>query len=403
MQAYFISKKKSVLDEKALLLFLTYQFVPKPAALLKPALKEKLSGYPGEYPVPAMRESMRNTGERTFYRMFLKTVNKLLPAGRQPIGLLLSGGVDSSALLHAVRECTDRKIHTITAVFDKRSLHGRYSYRLARRYGTEHTTLPISSRSLGRLADVYSGGKKSSPMGDNELLPLYLMFEELKETVRHVFTGAGADHILGGVATERKVSAASAGKNGDLQVCKLFLRQEAVERVLGKKVDIDLLAPLRRALRQIPITDPVKKTVMFDINFLMKNRYCYDWLPESCSGMVPCAPYLDTEFVGFCLRLPGASLKGKAILRRTFQTVLPEEIMSAKKKGLSPPFQKWYFDNFPLLKDCFIECARLGISTGYIKEIYRDLKYADTYVVGMRVWILLNLAFWSRGMRHPQT
>ncbi len=117
-----------------------------------------------------------------------------------PVGVMLSGGVDSAALAAlAAQESTDA-IHTFTIGFAERSFDERADARLvAERYGTNHHELlvrPDPTVLLPALAEAFD-----EPFADSSALPTYLVSQLAAEHVKVALSGEGGDELFGGYYT----------------------------------------------------------------------------------------------------------------------------------------------------------------------------------------------------------
>src|SRR3954469_17109231 len=117
-----------------------------------------------------------------------------------PVGVLLSGGVDSAALAALAAQETPEAVHTFTIGFAERSFDERDDARLvAERYGTEHHELlvrPEPELLLRALAETFD-----EPFADSSSLPTYLVSQLAAEHVKVALSGEGGDELFGGYYT----------------------------------------------------------------------------------------------------------------------------------------------------------------------------------------------------------
>src|SRR5438105_9510702 len=117
-----------------------------------------------------------------------------------PVGVLLSGGVDSAALAALAAQETPDPVHTFTIGFAERSFDERDdARRVAERYGTEHHELlvrPEPELLLRSLADAFD-----EPFADSSALPTYLVSQLAAEHVKVALSGEGGDELFGGYYT----------------------------------------------------------------------------------------------------------------------------------------------------------------------------------------------------------
>ena len=117
-----------------------------------------------------------------------------------PVGVLLSGGVDSAALAALAAQETPEPVHTFTIGFAERSFDERDdARRVAERYGTDHHELlvrPDPELLLQALADAFD-----EPFADSSALPTYLVSQLAAEHVKVALSGEGGDELFGGYYT----------------------------------------------------------------------------------------------------------------------------------------------------------------------------------------------------------
>jgi asparagine synthase (glutamine-hydrolysing) len=119
-----------------------------------------------------------------------------------PIGVFLSGGLDSSILARlAASNLGAGAVHTFTARFDTPSYdEGRWAAQVAGKLGTHHVEVPVDSERLLEALGV-AIGKLAEPLADPALLPTYLLAREARRHVTVVLSGEGADELFGGYPT----------------------------------------------------------------------------------------------------------------------------------------------------------------------------------------------------------
>src|SRR4051794_10905961 len=117
-----------------------------------------------------------------------------------PVGVLLSGGVDSAVLAALAAQETPEAVHTFTIGFEERSFDERAdARRVAEQYGTNHHEMlvqPDPRRLLPALAEAFD-----EPFADSSALPTYLVSELAAEHVKVALSGEGGDELFGGDQT----------------------------------------------------------------------------------------------------------------------------------------------------------------------------------------------------------
>ena len=118
-----------------------------------------------------------------------------------PVGVLLSGGIDSSLVVALLAQAGQTGLHTFSIGFDSAGGESgdefEYSTLVAERFGTEHHRIPIeTSRLLPGIDGAVSA--MSEPMVSHDCVAFYLLSQEVSQSVKVVQSGQGADEVLGG-------------------------------------------------------------------------------------------------------------------------------------------------------------------------------------------------------------
>lgn len=404
---------RGLINRDALAYYLNYQFVPKPLKLMKNSRNPVSRRFNFNYhDAPALFEQGEDELCERLYDNLRKVITKQLPSREKPVGILLSGGMDSAAILHTLRDITDRKIYTLTGAYSEDADHLLSAERIAKKYKTIHSSLIITPDSIKKIDELYNK-KIPQPIGDNGFLSIYLLMSKLKENVDYVISGDGADCLFGGLEMHRLNYLHGNSRNriksdnSKKDVCyehyrfgEIFLGEQGLEFLFDKKCgNIKLERPLENIINKIKTKDLIKKQVLLDLNFLVKNRVDYILYAAKASGINISLPYLDEDFVDFAIRIPSkylirSSLQQKYILKKAFKAKLPQVILIKKGEGFTPPFKLWYYENEKYVITKLVKSKRLGISTDYIKKLIYGRNKDNSYEMGMKIWLLLNLGSW---------
>ncbi|HET8923513.1 MAG TPA: asparagine synthase (glutamine-hydrolyzing) [Candidatus Acidoferrum sp.] len=221
---YFGSELKSIfchpeisrrLDHTALQYYLSLNYVPCPHTLVD-GIEKLPPGQLLEWKDGAVRteaywrprfESQRHwtmqTAEEELDRLFKASMRDHLISD-VPVGVWLSGGVDSSTILHYAREATSSRLRTYSVSFRGRSFdETRYIREMASRYGTEHhevdlnpsLDLPSAVEELTYYSD--------EPFADAGAVPVWFLASLSRKNVTVALSGEGADELFGGYLTYR--------------------------------------------------------------------------------------------------------------------------------------------------------------------------------------------------------
>jgi len=342
-----------------------------------------------------------------------------------PLGVLLSGGIDSSIVTVLAAEALSEPVRTFTVGFADAAYDERRWARLAAdRLGTRHEEVVLDAdvpTTVERLV-----GTLDEPLGDEAVLPLYLICEAAREHVTVALTGDGGDEAFGGYeryaamalaarlprATgtaarllpqgERRTRAARAARFLDLVGRRPETRYATLMEVFPRELraqlwDVDA-RPTADLLGAAPHAG-VRGLQTLDISTYLAN----DLLPKADLASMGHSlelrsPFLDHEVVELGLSLPDRlkvrGLRGKVVLRHAFADLLPPELPARGKAGFGLPLAQWFRED---LRDQARDVL-LSDSLFRRETVERILTEHDGGRVdhGHRLWCLLVLELWRR-------
>lgn len=323
-----------------------------------------------------------------------------------PVGVLLSGGLDSSLIVGLLAEHESQQINTFSIGFetvgDEAGDEFKYSDVIVERFKTKHNKLHIDSqKALPALKECI--GQMSEPMVSHDNVGFYLLSQEVAKHVKVVQSGQGADEIFGGyhwyppmmTATDPLESYAKAffdrgfAEYGELMQSKWvqedyardFVKQHfampGAESPIDKAMRIDALVML--------VDDPVKRV---DNNTM-------------AASLEARVPFLDHEVVEFAARVP-AELKiengGKYILQEAARKVIPHEVIDRPKGYFPVPALKYLRGPFlDLAKDAILNdtAKQRGLfQPAYVEKLLADPEKHITPLRGSKLWQLALLELW---------
>jgi asparagine synthase (glutamine-hydrolysing) len=202
------------IDHEALEAFLTFNSIPAPLTIFKEARKlpagHLLVAEDGEIevsryarPAPVAAEEVRNESDDVLadeLRERLRDSVRAHLVSDVPVGVLLSGGIDSCSLTALAAQESGYRVSTFSIGFEESSFDELDQARLvSKRYGTDHHELvlrPDAVDLLPRLVEAFD-----EPFGDSSALPTYLVSQLAADTVKVVLSGEGGDELFGGYYT----------------------------------------------------------------------------------------------------------------------------------------------------------------------------------------------------------
>ncbi|MEW6454016.1 MAG: N-acetylglutaminylglutamine amidotransferase [Pseudomonadota bacterium] len=325
------------------------------------------------------RPEDRAMTEREWNEAVLESVRTAVERRRVadvPIGVLLSGGLDSSLNVALLAEGGHTDLKTFSVGFDSvGNVEGnefRYSDLVAKHFGTDHHRIHIDSN---RFLDAMPGviESMSEPMMSHDAIGFYLLSEEVSKHVKVVQSGQGADEVFGGYHWYPKMLRANdpvseyarvyfdrdhaemaevlsprfIGEDHSRAFVENFFASAGATRPVDKALELDTQIML--------VDDPVKRVDNMTMAFGLEAR----------------VPFLDHELVELAARIP-AELKvkngGKHILKEASRGVVPDEIIDRPKGYFPVPALKY-------LRGPFLKLVRDVLNQPAARE--RDLFQRD--------------------------
>lgn len=324
-----------------------------------------------------------------------------------PVGVLLSGGVDSSLIVGLLAEAGQTDLATYSIGFEE--AHGekgdefRYSDLIARHFGTDHHKIFIpSSEMQENLPRAIAA--MSEPMVSYDNIGFFLLSREVAKTIKVVQSGQGADEVFGGyhwyppLQNARDPVASYAEAFFDRTHARLA-GHLAPEYLADRD---ESLAFVKDHFGRPGADDPVDKALRLDTNVMLVDdpvkrvdNMTMAW------GLEARVPFLDHEVVELAGRMPSA-LKlddgGKGILKRVARQVVPGAVIDRPKGYFPVPALKYiegaYLD---MVRDALTNAAatRRGLfRKGYLDRLFAAPKDHITTLRGSELWQVALLELW---------
>ncbi len=362
-----------------------------------------------------------------------------------PVGVFLSGGIDSSAITALASKQYSGRLKTFSVGFDfDRGVNELPKAKfVAERFGTEHDELHVAGACLPAVIERLIRCH-DEPFSDAANIPLYLLCEQLKGSIKVVLQGDGGDEMFGGyrryniVAWERlwkwasraalhvttpvprspisqravRVFRAMAHPDPTMRLA-LLLTSETLEslptRVLSADArqaveQFDPFARYREVSNRLEHLDPVQRLLYTDASILLPDTYLEKVDKSTMAhGIEVRVPFLDAELSRYAMALPSDMKvrrgRKKWILRRALRGVVPDAILDGKKTGFGVPLDHW-------MREPLREYVRSVVLDGSILESGLLDRTAVEHAIhdhvarrrddGNLLYRLLNLALWYR-------
>ena len=323
-----------------------------------------------------------------------------------PVGVLLSGGLDSSLIVAMLHALGQKDINTFSigfeAVHDLSGDEFKYSDFVANMFGTNHHRIQVSAKdALNALPATIEA--MSEPMMSHDAVGFFLLSQEVSKHVKVVQSGQGADEVFAGYHWYQRLA-----HSNDVaeDYAKVYFDRDHVEmgqtlhpsRMNGDYsrefvsdffLGADDRTPVDKALRldtQIMLVDdPVKRVDNMTMAWGLEGR----------------VPFLDHELVELAARIP-ADLKlkegGKYILKKTADAYVPREIAYRPKGYFPVPALKYLRGEFlEFVSDILHQPAarnRELFDRNYVERLLKDPEANLTPKGHSKLWQIAVLEYW---------
>jgi asparagine synthase (glutamine-hydrolysing) len=368
-----------------------------------------------------------------------------------PLGMFLSGGIDSSAIAAVMSGMVPEPIKTFSVAFAEREANElEYARLVARAFKTDHHEVVVSPEeffdALPRLV-----WHEDEPIAHPSSVALYFVSRLAAQHVKVVLTGEGSDELLAGYARYRKtilnielgakyhgltpglfrkfVSTQIEGLPHGSKVRQKLMRTflmvspdiESIYfdnfAVFPRSMQHDLLTPQARdriglvdpysgvsdALRETDARSLLHRLLYADIKTYLHELLMKQDQMSMAASIESRVPFLDHKLVEFAGRLPERmKLRGgttKYILRESMKGILPEAILSRPKMGFPVPVGAWFRGEFSSVVEEYVlseRALRRGIfEAAFVRSlVQRHQSGGEDH--SERLWALVNFEIWQR-------
>jgi asparagine synthase (glutamine-hydrolysing) len=468
---YFASEIKALLragcprelDPEALSQFFTFEYIPAPRAIFK-AVKKLLPGqmliledgrletrryWDVRFPGREIPEQSEEAYADEVYRRLREAVRIRLISD-VPLGVFLSGGIDSSAITALMSETAGGRIQTYSIGFREKSFNELdYARAVADYFRTDHTEFVVESSQVKDLVPVLMRFL-DEPLADASVIPTFIISKLARKHVTVALAGDGGDELFGGYDTYKAAKVAACYRK-----VPRFIRRGLVKPAIGllpvssKRLSFEFKAKKFVAGAEYPpeisnfvwwgAYTPADKERLFHPDFsstlsedpyapvafhrphgpgpeadtldilayLDLKLYLQDDLLVKVDRMSMAnsleirTPFLDYTFVEFAATIPSRlklrGLTSKYILKKMLKNRVPPSVLDRKKIGFDIPLGPWIRDElWDFATDVLSPTglARHGLfNAAYVQKILAEHK-AGTHNHRQLLWPLIIFQFW---------
>jgi asparagine synthase (glutamine-hydrolysing) len=441
-------------DDTSLALYLQYQYVPAPHTILTGINKlapASLLVWDGEAPTvdrywtpsyePKSTESEDDDRERCV--SLLRTSVRLRMRSDVPVGVFLSGGMDSSVVTALMAEASSGPVRTFSIGFEDQAFDELpYARAVARHFGTDHQEEVVTLDAIGILPDLAVA--YDEPFGDSSAVPTFRVAQLAAANLKVVLTGDGGDEAFGGYPrylpgppTRLRDGVQAPLRRLAATLCETALGRAATTPRFRRRLDawsdratmssdykyreamtIFAAADRSRLLgRDVRATNDWLDGLMASGPVGNLDRMLWtdtlSYLPEDllvkldratmAHSLEARSPLLDHELIEFAARLPEdrkvRSGESKWLLREVARKLMPAALVDRPKMGFGVPLAAWFrgalgdtFCEFVLAPDA---CSRQYLDVEVAAELLAE-HVAGRRSHAYRLWSLLMFELWAR-------
>jgi asparagine synthase (glutamine-hydrolysing) len=360
-----------------------------------------------------------------------------------PLGVWLSGGVDSTTILHYAAQASSSRMRTFSISFGGHSFdESSYIGEVVRQYGTEHEQLDLNPAQDLEAAIHELSYYSDEPSADSGALPVWFLSKLCKTRCTVAFSGEGADEIFGGYLTYRANRIAKVLRKASPAGIRFALRCLDAWPASNEKISLEYklkrllqgsLLPAeqshvywngtfsemeKRSLLKVPLPgshldllsllraslpgDGISPFLEFDQRYYLPDDILVKSDRMSMAHAVEVRPpFLDHRIVEFAATVPAdLKIRGnrqKYLLKEAMKSKLPSSITQRKKVGFDIPAHEWFRGPlYSLLMDT-IAAAEAEHSEVFQFETIRNLVKLHmnrSINIGYHLWGLMTLFLW---------
>lgn len=372
----------------------------------------------------------------------LKESIRLRLMSEVPLGIFLSGGVDSSAIVALMSNMTTEQVKTFSVGYKGDAVENEFEYArmVSQRYKTKHYEFLLDAEDfLGFIPKLV--WHLDEPIADASTIPLYFISQLAKEHVTVVLSGEGADELLGGYYIYKKMLILE--KLRSISVAHLLAKGAAwAGQLLGKRKITHYAELLRLPLEQryfgvSQVFSRRERANLFGKGSGMnlhestdvtasyyekvRNREPLDrmlyldtkvWLPDDllmkadkmtmATSVELRVPFLDHLLVEYAASLPVAlkirKNETKILLKKAMESLLPHDLLYRPKKGFPVPISRWFREKTDSIREVLLDresACNLFFSRSVLEELILHHERSRVDFSDL-LWPFLVFEYWHK-------
>ena len=368
-----------------------------------------------------------------------------------PLGVFLSGGIDSSAIVAMMSSMSPEPIKTFSVGFAEREANElEYARIVARAFNTDHHEVIVSPAHFFAVMPRLIW-HEDEPLGHLASVPLYFVSELAARHVKVTLTGEGSDELMAGYyrywktvynlslgaryhgwtpetlrraarngidwlpdgsSLRRRLSQTFLARTPDIESLYLenfavFSRAQQLRMLTleakDRAVELDPFAVARHYFQQNDATTTLNRLLYADTKTYLHELLMKQDQMSMAASLESRVPFLDHTLVEFTARLPERMklrrLTTKYVLRKSMKGILPEPILTRRKMGFPTPVGAWFRGTYRSVIDDYALSAR-SLDRGIFEPAFvRNLvaeHQSGALDHSQRLWSLVNFEMWLR-------
>jgi asparagine synthase (glutamine-hydrolysing) len=335
----------------------------------------------------------------------------------EPVGVYLSGGLDSSCVAALAARLHDQPVHSYSIHFGPECPNElEFSSLVAEHCHTQHHIIEINSEAMWTLL-LETMDRLDDPIGDPLTVPNLILGRTAKANVNTILNGEGGDPCFGGPKNQPMILSQlyKASTPGDLsslnELVTSYLRS-------FQKCATDLPQLLRREVWEQVSDEPSVFAGAFNSSGSYLNNLMFintrfkgaDHILTKVNNLTRAeglrgrSPLFDDRLVELSLEIPPEykldGAREKAVLKAAVADLLPARILERPKSGMMVPVQQWFRERWSDRARELLLSRNARTRPFLNRELVRDwLNYqGDVWSrYGVKLWLLVSLEFWLQG------
>ena len=455
---------QKVLNKKALPFYFRFGYIPAPLTIFENTFKLK-PGHYIKYDINTKQfeekkywdvkehyqaHKMSKSEDETLQELeeILQDSFALRMVSDVPVGVFLSGGVDSSLVAALLQKSSNKPLKTFTIGFeDKKYDESTFAKDIATHLGTDHTEYICTPKDMQDVIEELSF-MYDEPFGDSSAIPTYLVSKVAKEKVKVALSGDGGDEAFVGYSKYfalEKISNMSAIKKTILKIVVNSLNERSVT-FLNKQLPVsrrqrnikDKFRKFKNAINSSDVyemfinassyvSDDLLSKILQNNTIEFKNTFFGENISSDILSQMQMLDYktfmvddvltkvdrasmmtsleareplLDHKIIEYAAKIPSAlkykNKDGKYLLKKILYKYVPKELIERPKSGFQIPLDEWLKNDLKYLVVKYISKENLDED---IFDISETIKLRDAFLVGKSsdfsiIWFLMMFGMW---------